>query len=192
MVDAVKVEEIVKIVNDNFILNTETDWVAIFALVISIITLIWQWQDRKKDIQLQQWNALYPYRLDFITNFYAELFKFTEYKREIESNSIKIPAKDLLDFAVLFNRFNEEAKVLFPQDIQEEVRTVYKIIDDFAKNPNSVDKDSADYILTVGPRNSASIQDLREIQQRVKFLKLDDVLRRKFLKCLNVEGNKDE
>lgn len=192
MVDAVKVEEIVKIVNDNFILNTETDWVAIFALVISIITLIWQWQDRKKDIQLQQWNALYPYRLDFITNFYAELFKFTEYKREIESNSIKIPAKDLLDFAVLFNRFNEEAKVLFPQDIQEEVRAVYKIIDDFAKNPNSVDKDSADYILTVGPRNSASIQDLREIQQRVKFLKLDDVLRRKFLKCLNVEGNKDE
>lgn len=137
-----------------------SDWTAIFALVVSIATLVWQWLDRrydrkeqaklrKKEDALRLWNANYPHRLRFYTEFYDTLFRFVNYRgsiREKLENSgtetrieIKIRPMDILDFCNTFNRLDEEAKMLFGKEISKPVHTIYTMVKQFVDAHNIQD-----------------------------------------------------
>lgn len=137
-----------------------SDWTAIFALVVSIATLVWQWLDRrydrkeqaklrKKEDALRLWNANYPHRLRFYTEFYDTLFRFVNYRgsiREKLENSgtetrieIKIRPMDILDFCNTFNRLDEEAKMLFGKEISAPVHAIYTMVKAFVDHHNIQD-----------------------------------------------------
>ena len=106
MVDAVKVEEIIRIANDKLYVDGGIDWVAIIALVVSLITFGLQWKDRKKDKKEQRklreqdrqeqlertkkedavrlWSAKYPYKLKLFTEYYDTLYRFVNYKGSVK------------------------------------------------------------------------------------------------------------
>lgn len=132
-----------------------SDWTAIVALVVSITTLVWQWLDRrhdrkeqaklrKKEDALRLWNATYPHRLRFYTEFYDTLFRFVNYRgsvREKLENSgtdtrveIKIRPMDILDFCNTFNKLDEEAKMLFGEEISAPVHAIYDMVKTFVDN----------------------------------------------------------
>ena len=66
--------------------NSDIDWVALFALAISIFALWLQHHVRKKDLveqrknadadeKMRKWSAAYPYKLKLFTDF-CQLFVF--------------------------------------------------------------------------------------------------------------------
>ena len=157
MVDITKAEKIVRIANDTLVIDTGTDWVAFGALVISIVALLWQYFARKKEDKVRLWNALYPYRIKFYTDFYDTLFQFVNY----QGQQNQIPDATLIDdvtinmnemniFLQKFNKFTEEAKVLFNERIQEDVKKVYSLINDFVLKPYSVDNTKQQYEAFIG------------------------------------------
>lgn len=104
---------------------------------------------RQKEDALRQWNANYPHRLRFYTEFYDTLFRFVNYRgsiREKLENSgtetrieIKIRPMDILDFCNTLNRLDEEAKMLFGNEITRPVHVVYKKVKDFVDLHNIAD-----------------------------------------------------
>lgn len=104
---------------------------------------------RKQDDDLRLWNANYPHRLRFYTEFYDTLFRFVNYRgsvREKLGNSgtetrieIKIRPMDILDFCSTFNRLDEEAKMLFGKEISKPVHMIYTMVKTFVDNHNIQD-----------------------------------------------------
>ena len=216
MADIAKAEEIIRIANETLVIDTGTDWVAIIALAFSILStiaiLIWQNYLRKKDKEeqierikkedkIRQWNALYPYRIKFYTDFYDTLFQFVNYQGKQSS----IPDATLMDDVIVnmneiniflqkFNKFAEEAKVLFNARIQKDVKKVYLLVNDFVQNPYSADNTKQQYVAFIGANHLQKEikENLKNIQENIKNLKLDTDLRQAFKQFLTMEGNKDE
>lgn len=96
----------VALLNDTIKVDSGTDWVAIIALVVSLITFGLQWKDRKKDKKeqrelreqdrqeqlerikkedaIRKWNAEYPYKLKLFTEYYDTLYRFVNYKGSVK------------------------------------------------------------------------------------------------------------
>lgn len=200
MTDITK-EEVVRIANDTLVIDTGTDWVAFCALVISIVALLWQYFARKDEDKVRLWNALYPYRIKFYTDFYDTLFQFINY----QGQHTRISDTTLIDdeivnmneiniFLQRFNKFTEEAKVLFNERIQEDVKKVYLLINDFVQNPYSVDNEKQQYMAFIGANHLQKEikENLKNIQENIKNLKLDTDLRYAFKQFLTMEGNENE
>lgn len=51
---------------------------SVVALVLSGKSYLRENENRKKDIELQQWNALYPHRLNFYTDFFKTYNQFVQ------------------------------------------------------------------------------------------------------------------
>jgi len=202
-------EEIVRIINDKLVIDTGTDWIAIFALIISITALIWQYCARKKEDKIRQWNALYPHRLEFYANFYDTLYRFVYYAPvvgkigkaslagRIEQKTIS--TRELCEYGSLFNRYAEEAKILFNKDISERVHKVYEIIQYFINHPfydsGETIQDLDEEIKSVGntgPIFNDLAKSLKQTQDKIWELKWDTDLRNRFIRELKLEGNKDE
>lgn len=229
MVDAITVEEIVRIANDKLYVDSGIDWVAIIALLVSLITFGLQWRDRKKDRKEQRklreqdrqeqlertqkedavriWNAEYPYKLKLFTEYYDTLYRFVNYQGSVKEKTgsnattlsqCRIRATDIMDMCSLLNKYTEEAKVLFSQPIQKEIKTNYRKVEAFLNNPIGQGKSLFEYtnILENNDRgqnvyNQIS-ENLKTLQQEIKDEKMMDLSRKKFDKELKLEGNKDE
>lgn len=226
MTDIVKAEEIVRIANDAITVDTGTDWTAVIALVFSVLSTIgilwWQNYLRKKDKEEQsliresdkkeeqirikkedavrKWNALYPYRIKFYTEFYDALFRFLNVCDKAKSDSylaenIKNQKENLQEYRSLFNKFTEEAKVLFDEYIQSRVRCVYDEIDIFLNDIMVETIDNLDVLVKIDKLKNIQYhlsQKIKVLMQNIKDLKLDTDLRQKFEQILTMEGNKDE
>lgn len=216
MADIAKAEEIVRIANETLVIDTGTDWVAIIALAFSILStiaiLIWQNYLRKKDKEeqierikkedkIRQWNALYPYRIKFYTDFYDTLFQFVNYQGKQSSipdatlmGDVTVNMNEINIFLQKFNKFTEEAKVLFNARIQKDVKKVYLLVNDFVQNPYSADNTKQQYAAFIGANHLQREikKNLKNIQENIKNLKLDTDLRQAFKQFLTMEGNKDE
>ena len=233
MTDIVKTEEIVRIANDTIAVDTGTDWIAVIALVFSVLSTIgilwWQNYLRKKDKEEQRllrekdrqeqlertkkddaarkWNALYPYRIKFYTEFYDVLYRFVYYNgsdRERLCNSgtqqrtdIRIRPIDIIEFCNKFNKFTEEAKVLFDKHIHQKVKQIYIQVEKFVKEPLKQEgKSLIEYtgIIEGNGRDSKVYQfieeGLRDLQHAVYDEKLNAVLRNEFNKYLQYTDGK--
>lgn len=128
--------EYIKLLNDTIKVDSGTDWVAICALIISGITVLWQWKDRKQDIELQQWNALYPHRLEFYTDFYKSVFDFLHYNTN-EDVEPKQVVDDMDVFFKNFETYNKEVDVLFSSNdlIKQAIHRFYDTIIKLKKEP---------------------------------------------------------
>ena len=213
----------VALLNDTIKVDSGTsisDWCAIFALLFSIGTLIWQGilrgQDKQEQLEriqkedkIRQWNALYPHRLDFYTNFYDSLYRFVKYAPVIEkcgkaslSGNIEqktINTIELCEYCSLFNRYAEEAKILFNKDISGRVHKVYEIVERFINQPFYDSGETMQYLdeeVKSTGRTREYYYDLERsllnTQNSINELKWDTDLREKFMKVLKLEGNKDE
>lgn len=164
--------------------------ISIIALIISIISLVWQLYSWKQDREMQTKMAQYPQRLKFYTDFYDNLFRFINLKY---SNSTGL--SDLNDYCKIFNRFAEEAKILFNNNISQEVHKAYdlikKLIDDTEIEP-FISFDISNNNSTKKYNSNTLKQAFEQLQMDVKYLKLDTDLREKFIQVLKLEGNKDE
>lgn len=215
MNEIVQKEEIVRIINDKLVIDTGTDWTAIIALAFSILSTIgilwWQNHLRKKDKKEEQirikkedavrkWNALYPYRIKFYTEFYDALFRFLNVCDKAKSDSylaenIKNQKENLQEYRSLFNKFTEEAKVLFDEYIQSRVRCVYDEIDIFLNDIMVETIDNLDFLVKIDKLENIQYhlsQKIKILIQNIKDLKLDTDLRQKFEQILTMKGNEDE
>lgn len=226
MSEIVQAEQIVRIANDALAVDTGTDWTAIIALgfsILSTIGILW-WQNylRKKDKEEQsqiresdkkeeqlrtkkedavrKWNALYPYRIKFYTEFYDALFRFLNVCDKAKSDSylaenIKNQKENLQEYRSLFNKFTEEAKVLFDEYIQSRVRCIYDEIDMFLNDIMVETIDKLDILVKIDKPENIQYhlsQKIKVLIQNIKDLKLDTDLRQKFEQILTMKGNKDE
>ncbi|MBN1325157.1 MAG: hypothetical protein JW974_02975 [Alphaproteobacteria bacterium] len=205
-----------------------SDWVAsialIFTILSTIITLLWQRHLRKedkaeqlairvrdaeeskntrqKDDIVRKWNALYPHRLKFYTEFYDVLFQFVNYKgssKDILTNSgtetfvdIRVRYLDIAHFCSLFNKFDEESKILFDKDIKQSVHIIYQIVKGFMDKPlPDRDEDLASLAVVIesvqSGYNKPISKALKMIQERVFDVKLNDELRINFQKQLDFD-----
>lgn len=215
MSEIVQAEEIIRIANNSLKVDTGTDWTAIIALGFSILStifiLLWQnylrKQDKKeqlkrieKEDKVRQWNALYPHRLNFYTEFYDTLFQFVEYKGKQSltpdaslMDNVLIDLDDIDIFLKKFNKFTEEAKVLFDKKVQKEVRSVYCLVKEFVENPYSFNNEDSYSSLLDGAHIQHQLREnLYQVQNNVRDLKLNDVLRHRFEQILTVESNENE
>lgn len=181
---------------------------SVVALVLSGKSYLRENENRKKDIELQQWNALYPHRLNFYTDFFKTYNHFVNYTEE--AFDVKIPnvlgnsqervikPKELFNFVQKFYNFCEEAKILFDKDISDLVCNVYGIIQDLGYQPLSnigeTLQDLSTEISSIENEEeyTAVKEKLLSIQSQLLDLKWDTDLREKFIQVLKLEGNKDE
>lgn len=210
-----------------------SDWVASIALIFTIIstigTLVWQGRLRKKDKQeqrkirnndiefqnktrkkddkMRQWNALYPHRLRFYTDFYDVLFKFVNYKGRIKNKQLGggrevainiISTTDLIEFCNLFNKFDEESKVLFDKNIQDLVHGIYLKMKTFIDKPLPDDnRNMSALAFTIENNKDADVSkalndQLTLVQQNILDIKLDQNLRDNFKKALDPKAANNE
>lgn len=165
-------------------------------------------KQQEKEDKIKKWNALYPHRLKFYTDFYDTLFQFVYYsgsniekisKNEIMGAENKITRtlkiSDIVRFCSLFNMFNEEAKVLFSPKIQEETHKIYQLVKDFIDCPIKGKRKSLSeyaYILEnkiIFPDYKNIEDNLRDIQKQIQDFKLADSLRYEFQKSLKLGGD---
>ena len=224
MADIAKAEEIVRIANETLVIDTGTDWVAIIALGFSILStiaiLIWQNYLRKQDKQeqieriqkedkIRQWNALYPYRIKFYGEFYDVLYRFVYYKGSVkdrlcntgteQKSVLEIRPSDIMEFCNQFNRFSEEAKVLFNNTIYLKVKKIYKEVENFMRNPIEDNNDDDLISFTEILENSRFpsitkdkiVQNLQKLQENIYDEKLDIMLRKEFGCFLEFSPNKN-
>lgn len=196
-------KQLIEIVNDKIVIDAGTDWVAILALCFTIIStigiLLWQnylrKQDEKqrikqqnKEDEIKKWNALYPHRLKFYTDFYDTLFRFLAY---CKMHQMQAKIEELQEYCSLFNKFAEDAKVLFNEDIQRRVHLVYDTLYSFLNDK---------FIQNIGNKNIPSslwdgenfedciLKRINQMQQDIKDLKLDTDLRKQFEKILTMKN----
>lgn len=86
-------------------------------------------ENRKMDIKLQQWNALYPHRLEFYTDFYKSVFDFLHYNTN-EDVDPKQVVDDMDMFFKNFEIYNKEVDVLFSSNdlIKQAIHRFYTTI----------------------------------------------------------------
>lgn len=202
--------------------NSGIDWVAWIALGVSILatigTLIWQNHIRNKDLERQRkekeaddkmrkWSAEYPHKLKLFTDFYDVLFRFVNYKgspRQMPVSSgkdmtfVQIHVDDLLEFYSQINRIDEECKILFPGEIEHKVHEVYEIINEFIYATVCEEKGNIFNVTDILENNKQCLvyknvlQNLEKAQEDIKYLKLGDDLRQKFIKALECKGLENE
>lgn len=156
---------------------------------------------RQQDEKLRQWNANYPHRLRFYTEFYDTLFKFVNYRgsiREKLENSgkeirieIKIRPMDVLNFCNIFNRLDEEAKMLFGEEISAPVHMIYTMVKSFVDMYNIPD------LAMIIDNNNGGTQsgntfkaNLIKLQKSLQEEKMNSQLRYFFKSVLTFPTNK--
>lgn len=156
---------------------------------------------RQKEDALRQWNANYPHRLRFYTEFYDTLFKFVNYRgsiREKLENSgkeirieIKIRPMDVLNFCNTFNRLDEEAKMLFGEEISAPVHMIYTMVKSFVDMYNIPD------LAMIIDNNNGGTQsgntfkaNLIKLQKSLQEEKMNSQLRYFFKSVLTFPTNK--
>lgn len=158
---------------------------------------------RQKEDALRQWNANYPHRLQFYTEFYDTLFRLVNYRGSVRqklANSgtetridIKIRPMDIFDFCMTFNRLDEEAKMLFGEEISNPVHMVYTMIKDFVDMHNIQD-------LSMIVENNRGFTQLGNnfnarlvmLQKNLQEEKMNSQLRKFFASVLTFPINKKE
>lgn len=197
-------KQLIEIVNDRIVIDTGIDWVAIIALIFTIGStigiLIWQNYLRKQDEmqrikqqnkedKIRKWNALYPHRLKFYTDFYDTLFRFLTY---CKMQQMQIKINELQEYCSLFNKFAEDSKVLFDEHIQSQVHLVYDILYNFL-NDNVIQRVGNIVVPTSlweeGNFEDVILNKINEIQRDIKDLKLDTDLRQKFENILTMKAD---
>lgn len=158
---------------------------------------------RQKEDALRQWNANYPHRLQFYTEFYDTLFRLVNYRGSVRqklANSgtetridIKIRPMDIFDFCVTFNRLDEEAKMLFGEEISNPVHMVYTMIKDFVDMHNIQDLS----MIVENNRGSTQLGNnfnarLVMLQKDLQEEKMNSQLRKFFASVLTFPINKKE
>ena len=159
----------VKILNDKIYVDTGIDWIAISALAVSIITLIWQWKDRKRDIKQQQWNALYPHRL----NVYHNLL---EWRTII--NSFSFEKKDNHEIYVFFHEMRSklislhyEMEILFDSKIISILDNIFnEYMDLMQLNFNEFEEtfDKEKLLLELGVFQASAQNSFEELKETIK------------------------
>lgn len=164
-------------------------------------------QQQKKEDAVRLWSAKYPYKLKLFTEYYDTLYRFVNYKGSVKEkigsnkttlSQCRIRATDIMDMCSLLNQYTEEAKVLFSQPIQDEIKENYKKVENFINDPIGEGKSLFEYtnILENNDRGqhlySQINENLKILQQEIKDEKMMDLSRKKFDKELKLEGNKDE
>ena len=109
---------------------------SVFALWLSAKSYIRENENRQQDIKLQEWNALYPHRLKFYTDFYETIFNFLHYN----TNDDVYPKQVVDDMDVFFKNFetyNKEVDVLFSSNdlIKQAIHRFYDTIIKLKKEP---------------------------------------------------------
>ena len=197
---------------------TASDWTAIFALVVSIATLIWQGHIRNKDLRrereekvaddkMRKWTAEYPHKLKLFTDFYDTLFRFVDYTVSVRQRTMRnggdrmdmqIHVSDLLDFELQINRIDEGCKILFSKDVQTQVHEVYVRIHEFINRPirrnGESMKELAEFLensRVTEEYNQMKI-NLHSIQEEIKNQKIAPNLRNLFIKELELSGGENE
>ena len=152
----------IELVNDTINVSSGVDWVAVIALIVSLITFKLKWNDRKKDRkeqqdlreqdkkeqiertkkedEIRQWNALYPHRLDFYSGFYDDLYKLLQLHKDMDKRTLslaetKIPSQEMYSLLNAFKRYKDTAMVLFNSTIHTEVSKVYDILNEYISCP---------------------------------------------------------
>lgn len=158
---------------------------------------------RQKEDALRQWNANYPHRLQFYTEFYDTLFRLVNYRGSVRqklANSgtetridIKIRPMDIFDFCMTFNRLDEEAKMLFGEEISNPVHMVYTMIKDFVDMHNIQDLS----MIVENNRGSTQLGNnfnarLVMLQKDLQEEKMNSQLRKFFASVLTFPINKKE
>lgn len=158
---------------------------------------------RQKEDALRQWNANYPHRLQFYTEFYDTLFRLVNYRGSVRqklANSgtetridIKIRPMDIFDFCMTFNRLDEEAKMLFGEEISNPVHMVYTMIKDFVDMHNIQDLS----MIVENNRGSTQLGNnfnarLVMLQKNLQEEKMNSQLRKFFASVLTFPINKKE
>lgn len=158
---------------------------------------------RQKEDALRQWNANYPHRLQFYTEFYDTLFRLVNYRGSVRqklANSgtetridIKIRPMDIFDFCMTFNRLDEEAKMLFGEEISNPVHMVYTMIKDFVDMYNIQDLS----MIVENNRGSTQLGNnfnarLVMLQKDLQEEKMNSQLRKFFASVLTFPINKKE
>lgn len=149
----------------------------------------------EQDDKISKWNALFPHRLKLYTDLYDTLFAFVNYKIQTKPhlNYTNMPVADkektiagLIDFYKLFNKYDEEAKMLFGFDVSTKVHEIYLIskqtLDDLGCNPQ---------VSNIAPVKLSidTIKDkLAEYQNELKVRKLEPELRESFKRYLQFEN----
>lgn len=221
----------IELVNDTINVSSGIDWIAVIALIVSLITFKLQWNDRKKDRKEQQllrekdkqeqqnrikkedeirrWNALYPYRLKFASEFFDVLYRFLNYMPIVEKDgfstvSYRIDKKtintvELCDYCSSFNRFAEDSKILFDDTISKEVCAVFEIIQDFIQKPftesDTTVRELDEEVSSLGRTGGIFMElepSLNQTKDKIKNLGLDTKLKEQIRKVMKLEGNKDE
>lgn len=212
MVDITKAEEIVRIANNKLYIDGGIDYVAIIALIVSLLTFGLQWRDRKKDKKeqrklreqdkqeqiertkkedaIRKWNALYPHRLEFYTSFYDYLFKLLNCNKNRSSSII---CNELKDYCMKFNKLTEDSKVLFDDEICSSVRRVYDLLFNFLNNNDIPMAGQAKVVENLWKNKvNGFTYKFDCLLKEIENSKLDTDLRNKFIKVFKMEDNKDE
>lgn len=149
----------------------------------------------EQDDKISKWNALFPHRLKLYTDLYDTLFAFINYKIQNKSEpSItgKIyPDKDktisgLINFCKLFNKYDDEAKMLFGGDVSSKIHEIYliskQVLDDIGYNTELSNTELAKIkVDTIETK-------LADYQREIKLRKLEPELRENFRKYLQFEN----
>ena len=192
-------------------------WIALGVSIFATVgTLWWQNHIRKKDLAVQRAekeaddimrkrSAEYPYKLKLFTDFYDVLFRFVNYKGSaqtvLENSGTKtrfrthLRLADLQEFYSQINRIDEECKVLFPGEIECKVHEVYEIMNHFMYAPLGADNYNMFDVVDIIENNSNCMvyknlqQNLKNAQNAIRQLKLEEELRKMFRAELELGGD---
>lgn len=174
--------EYVKLLNDTIKVDTGMDWVAIFAFIISVVALIWQWKARKKDIQLQKWTAVYPHRLEFYDNFSKELNDFYS----IQQNAL-LPDQ-IKEYKNTFIKYQKEAEILFDKVV---VDCISKIVNTFQKLEDNLSGANGEKRrVKINNKELGPEWDITLTKNSIKKLEVDEVLRKAVMKEVSDEQDR--
>ena len=149
----------------------------------------------EQDDKISKWNALFPHRLKQYTDLYDTLFAFVNYKIQTKPhlNYTNMPVADkektiagLISFYKQFNKYDEEAKMLFGVDVSSKVHEIY-LISKQTLNDLGCDPQVSNIITT--KLSTDTIKDkLAEYQNELKLRKLEPELRESFKRYLQFEN----
>ncbi len=154
-----------------------------------------QVKQQQQDNVIKKWLAEYPYKLKFYTEFYDTLFKFVNYCGSAKSKldncgtdtrvEIKIRPTDIQEFCNTFNRLDEEAKVLFGDEIIGPVHMIYEKVKVFidAFNIKDLSMIIENHKYNTGEGKIFN-EKLKELQNELKEEKLNYELRYFFASVL--------
>lgn len=177
------------------------------AILVPVLTYRWQKRDSKHDERIRKWAAEYPHKLKLFTDFYDVLFRFVNYTGSSRQRSsrnggdwmdIQVRVRDLLNFELQINRIDEECKILFSKDVQEQVHKVYIHINKFINKPITPDNRSIKDLEGMLENSRLSEEynqmttSLRSIQEEIKNQKIAPNLRNLFIKELELSGGENE